>query len=279
MKIAGSGSSMMAASLIQHTGPAQLACHGLRHRVGSAPGLEILRGIDLVANSGELIGICGPNGAGKSTLLRHLGGLLAPTAGNVVLNGQSIQAIHPRHLARQISFLHQDTTLPFAFPVPEVVLMGRHPWQSSFSAWSEYDRTIVEAALAAADCSREAGKFVTALSGGERQRVMIARVLAQDTPVVLLDEPTASLDVRHTVKILQLARSLAQAGKLVIMVLHDLRAAARYCSRLCLMFEGQIIADGEPTEVLHEGHIAYAYGITARTFRNPVDQWDYYTLD
>ncbi len=270
---------MIASCLIQHTEPVELICHEIFYRVGARRDQAILRGIDLDARSGEIIGICGPNGAGKSTLLRHLGGLLQPDSGSIRINGQALPSIHLRQLARQISFLHQDTAVPFAFPVPDVVLMGRHPWQSTLNAWTDNDRAIVTAALEATESTNETGKLVTALSGGERQRVMIARVLAQDTPVVLLDEPTASLDVRHSVQILQLARDLARSGKLVIMVLHDLRAAARYCSRLCLMVEGRIVADGEPADVLHEGHIAYAYGISARTFRNPIDQWDFYTLD
>lgn len=269
---------MIPARLSSTVRPVALTCRQLGYRVGPTPGYEILHQVDFAARGGELIGICGPNGAGKSTLLRLLGGLLEPTAGSVQLDGGNVRSIKPRRLARDISFLHQDTVLPFAFPVRDVVLMGRHPYQSSIlSAWSADDLAIVNACLEAADCMDEADKLVTNLSGGERQRVMIARLLAQDTPVVLLDEPTASLDIRHTITILELARSLAAAGKLVVIVLHDLRAAARYCSRLCLMVEGRLVADGNPAEVLHEGHIAYAYGIRARTFTNPIGQWDYYT--
>jgi ABC-type cobalamin/Fe3+-siderophores transport system ATPase subunit len=267
---------MMSPHLTLNTMPVEINCQDLGYHVGPPPGLDILKQVSFTGQNGELIGICGPNGAGKSTLLRQLGGLIEPSAGSVCLNGQSVRAYKPRKLARLVSFLHQDTVMPFAFPSHEVVLMGRHPYQSSLAAWSAQDMAYVEACMAAADCQDEADKLVTTLSGGERQRVMIARLLAQDTPVILLDEPTASLDIRHTQNILKLARDLADAGKLVIMVIHDLRAAARFCTRICLMVQGHLVADGQPADVLHEGHIAYAYGVRAHTFQNPVGQWDYY---
>ncbi len=254
-----------------------ILCQGVTYRVGGKDGKRILTHLDFHADYGEIIGICGPNGAGKSTFLRALGGLLKPQEGSILINSQAISQIKPRSLARQLSFLPQDTTVPFDFRAREIVMMGRHPYSSSLAAWSEEDAAIVERAMVAAECEREADQLVTTLSGGERQRVMIARLLAQDTPIVLLDEMTANQDIRHASQLLELAGKLAAAGKLVIMVLHDLRAAARICSRVCLMHEGKIVADGDPADVLHEGHIAYVYGIKVMTFTNPFGQWDYDT--
>ena len=254
-----------------------ISCQGVIYRVGGKPGKTILSNLDFHADYGEIIGICGPNGAGKSTFLKTLGGLIKPQEGTILVNGREIGQIKPRSLARQLSFLPQDTTVPFDFQAREIVLMGRHPYASSLAAWSAEDEAIVQQAMVDAECEQEADQLVTTLSGGERQRVMVARLLAQDTPIVLLDEMTANQDIRHASQLLELAGKLASAGKLVIMVLHDLRAAARVCTRVCLMHEGRIVADGNPTDVLHEGHIAYVYGIGVKTFTNPFGQWDYDT--
>ena len=259
------------------THPATITCQGVTYRVGGKDGRTILTNLDFHAECGEIIGICGPNGAGKSTFLRTLGGLIKPQQGTILINGQAIDQIKPRNLARQLSFLPQDTTVPFDFRAKEIVLMGRHPYASSLAAWSDEDLAIVHQAMIDAECDKEADQLVTTLSGGERQRVMVARLLAQDTPIVLLDEMTANQDIRHASQLLELASKLAAAGKLVIMVLHDLRAAARVCSRVCLMHNGRIVADGNPADVLHEGHIAYVYGIQVKTFTNPFGQWDYDT--
>jgi iron complex transport system ATP-binding protein len=172
----------------------------------------ILDHVNLTARAGEIVGICGPNGAGKSTLLRVLAGLAGPVGGEVRINGRLLAQYHPRQLARQLSFLPQDTTVPFDFRAREIVLMGRHPYASSLAAWSDEDQTVARRCLELADCAAEAEQFVTTLSGGERQRVMIARLLAQDTPIVLLDEMTASQDINHASQLLKLTQSLAKAG-------------------------------------------------------------------
>lgn len=262
-----------------NTTPVNLESRDLSYQVGHETKKTILDKVSFKAHSGEFIGIVGPNGAGKTTLLRALGGLIAPSGGEALIDGRPLQQIHPRELARICSYMHQDTVLPFAFPVREVVMMGRHPYHSSFGAESPQDNAYVKACMVAAGCDEDADKLVTVLSGGERQRVMLARVLAQDTPLMLLDEPTSSLDIRHANEAFLLTRQLAEAGKLVIAVMHDLRAAAKYCHRLFLIHEGQLVADGEPEDVLHEGHITYAFGIRANTFKNPLGQWDYYVDD
>jgi iron complex transport system ATP-binding protein len=262
-----------------NTQPVSLECKDLCYQAGSEKKQVILENISFSAKSGEFIGIVGPNGAGKSTLLRQIGGFLKPASGEVSINSRAVPQIPPKEMAHLCTYMHQDTAMPFAFPVRDVVMMGRHPYSSGLSAYSAADAAYVEDCLNAADCQEIAGKLITELSAGERQRVMFARALAQDTPMLLLDEPAASLDIRYANEVHLLARHLAEAGKLVLMVMHDLRAAAKYCSRLSLIYQGKLVADGDPEDVLHEGHITYAYDIRATTFKNPAGQWDYYVDD
>ena len=258
-----------------NTHPVQIQCEQLSYVVGRDQPLTILKSVSFAAESGSFIGIVGPNGAGKTTLLRQIGGLIRPTEGQILCNGRRIDHHKPRDYARICSYMHQDTVVPFDFPVRDIVMMGRHPYATAMAAFSTADKAYVEQCMAVAGCLADADKRVTALSGGERQRVMFARALAQDTPLVLLDEPTSSLDIRHANELFLVIRQLAAAGKLVIAVMHDLRAAAKYCSRLFLMVHGQLVAAGDPEDVLHEGHISYAFGIKAQTFRNPMGNWDY----
>ena len=239
------------------------------------PAVRIVHDITKSWKPGEFFGICGPNGAGKTTLIRLLGGLLKPTAGSVRLQGNELNRLNPREIARQVAFMHQDTRVPFDFTVREVVLFGRHPYASPLQGHTAADERRAMECLAEVGCQHLAERPANTLSGGERQRIMLARVLAQDTPILLLDEPTASLDIRYSLDVYETCQRLAREGRLVIAVLHDLRAAARYCTRVCLMDGGTIVADGDPEEVLHEGHIAYVYGIKVMTYRNPVGDWDY----
>lgn len=258
-----------------NTQPVHLESLELGYTVGRDNPLTILNSVSFTADSGSFIGIVGPNGAGKTTLLRQLGGLIRPTDGYVLMNGRRVDHYMPREYARLCSYMHQDTVVPFDFPVRDIVMMGRHPYATALAAFSEADQAYTELCMEAAGCLPDADKRVTALSGGERQRVMFARALAQDTPMLLLDEPTSSLDIRHANEVFHVIRHLAAAGKLVIAVMHDLRAAAKYCSRLFLMVHGQLVAAGDPEDVLHEGHISYAFGIRAKTFTTPMGNWDF----
>ena len=239
----------------------------------------ILRGVDFRARAGEFVGIVGPNGAGKTTLLKALAGLL-PVEGTVSVSAggplRPLSAWSSRELAQTVSFMHQDTAVPFAFTAREVVAMGRQPWLGRFSSPAAADRERVDDAIRRAGCEEYADRCVLELSGGERQRVMLARALAQDTPLLFLDEPTASLDVRHALRVFKLCRELTGQGRCVVAVLHDLRQAASACSRLCLLLDGEVLADGEPEEVLSAENIRRAYGVRAHIFHNPVGQWDYY---
>lgn len=258
--------------------PPILSCSGLACQVGGSSGQPVTRIVHDIEKSwkpGEFFGICGPNGAGKTTLLRLLGGLAKPTSGSVRLQGTDLKQLHPHEIARQIAYMHQDTQVPFDFTVREVVLFGRHPYANPLQGISSVDEKKARDCLIEVGCDHLADRPVNTLSGGERQRVMLARVLAQDTPILLLDEPTSSLDIRFSLDVYETCQTLARNGHLVIAVLHDLRAAARYCTRVCLMDGGTIVADGDPEEVLHEGHIAYVYGIKVMTYRNPAGVWDY----
>ena len=253
----------------------ELKAENLSYEVGNDKPLAILRDVSFSAQSGSFVGVVGPNGAGKTTLLRQIGGLIRPSGGQIIYNGQPVQQFKPRTYARLCSYMHQDTVVPFDFSVRDVVMMGRHPYASAMAAYSAADYTYTSQCMELAGCMPDADKRVTTLSGGERQRVMFARALAQDTPLILLDEPTSSLDIRHASEVFLVIRRLAAAGKLVIAVLHDLRAAAKYCDQLFLMVHGQLVAWGDPQDVLHEGHIRYAFEIEAKTFLNPLGNWDY----
>ena len=240
---------------------------------GSGETIAVLRGVDFQAGAGTFTGIVGPNGAGKTTLLRALAGLL-PAAGEIRLDGKPVSSYPPRVLARKIAYMHQDTTVPFDFTAAQVVAMGRSPWIGAFAVPSPSDPRVTSA-MTQAGCAELASRPASRLSGGERQRVMLARALAQDTPCLLLDEPTASLDIRHACEAFRLCRTAAAEGRLVTAVLHDLRQAARFCSRLFLMKEGRVLASGPPEEVLTPEKIGEAYGVKALVFRNPAGEWDY----
>ena len=239
--------------------------------------VEIVRKASFSAKNGELIGICGPNGAGKSTLLRALSGLI-PSSGDIRINEKNLKDYKRRDLARILSYMHQDTYLPFSFFVRDVVAMGRFPYHKAMSEPDKADMDIIDESMRLSGCFDYSEKYVTELSGGERQRVMLARVLAQAAPMIFLDEPTSAQDIRHAEETMSLLRSLADKGKTVVAVLHDLRLAARYCTKAALMFKGDVVAYGEPEDVFHEVHLEYVFHVKASTFRNPAGQWDYFTI-
>lgn len=232
----------------------------------------ILQGVSFGVDPGEVVGLVGPNGAGKSTLLRCLGGLW-PSQGTIRLEGDDLRSLRPGEVALRAALLHQDSHLPFPFPVETVVMMGRYPHQRRFRPESAEDRQKVQSVMAYTDIEALAGRPLDQLSGGERQRVFFAKVLAQDTPLLLLDEPSASLDLTHQEQIFQYAQTLASEGKTVVVAVHDLRLAARYCHRVLLLHQGRLLAEGVPEDVLTPQNLASAYGVAVKVYRDPVTGW------
>jgi len=211
-------------------------------------GARILSGVDLAVSGGEVVALVGPNGAGKSTLLGVLSGDLEPDGGAVLLDGRPIAARPARELARERAVLLQRQGLAFGFRVEEVVRMGRAAWHRTPAA--DQDDRLVEESMERAEVAPLALRLFPTLSGGEQARVSFARVLAQAAPVLLLDEPTAALDIRHQEAVLAVARSTAALGAAVVVVLHDLSLAAAYADRVCLLSAGTVAADGPPGQVL-----------------------------
>ena len=217
----------------------------------------ILSDVAFSAERGQVTGIIGPNGAGKSTLLRGVW-LDAGTS--------------DRQRARQMAVVPQDTTMSFDFSVAEVVQFGRHPHVSRFQQFTDSDRQIVEDSLARVGIEHLREKSVNQISGGERQLVHVARAIAQDTPVLLCDEPTSALDLKHQVRVLNLLREQAQEEKTVVVVLHDLTLAARYCDRLVLMAERNVAATGPPEAVLSPELVSEVYGVPVDIRPDPVTE-------
>lgn len=221
----------------------------------------LIRGASLRLCPGRLTAFVGPNGAGKTTLLRVLAGLWEPTEGSVTLDGWDLRSFHPRERARHIALVPQNTHMGFAFTVWDVVMMGRHPHRGRFQQESDEDRRRVSAALARTDTLHLTDRLVTELSGGERQRVTIARSLATEADVLLLDEPTANLDVAHALQILELLRELAAGGQTVALAIHDLNAAARCAAEVVLVHEGRIMASGPPHDVLTDTALRSVFSV------------------
>ena len=219
----------------------------------------VLSDVSLAVRPGEMLGVIGPNGSGKSTLLRLLSGVLEPTAGEILVHGRRLPDYVRRDLARQVAVVPQDTVIEFPFSVTEVVLMGRSPHLGGFAFEGDRDVAAARDAMARTGVVHLADRSIHALSGGERQRVVLARALAQDTPILLLDEPGAFLDIRHEVEIYDLLRDLQGDGKSIITVLHDLNLAALYCERVALLQRGRLFRLGTPAEVITYAALTEVY--------------------
>ncbi|HHX74134.1 MAG TPA: heme ABC transporter ATP-binding protein [Firmicutes bacterium] len=231
----------------------------------------VLDGTTFYVPQGSFLGIIGPNGGGKTTLLKLLSRLLQPQGGCILLGGQPLAAFTRKSLARNLAVVAQDTTASYQFSVEDVVLMGRAPYLGRFQSESLADYEIVHHALAVTGCTHLRERPVTELSGGERQRVMIARALAQQPKVLLLDEPTAHLDIGYQQEILDLLKHLSTSeGLTVVAVLHDLNLAAYFCQELVLVHNGRIHACGHPARVLTPEHLEEVYGIRVLVTPHPV---------
>nr|WP_208402245.1 ABC transporter ATP-binding protein [Sphingomonas oligoaromativorans] len=224
---------------------------------------RVLAGIDTEMTGGGLIGVIGPNGAGKSTLARAMLGLLKPLSGRVLLDGAEVGTLRPADRARTIAYLPQGQTLHWPLSVERLVALGRMPHLAPFSRLSAADTAAIEAAMAATGTLDLRTRDATELSGGERARVMLARALAVEAQALIADEPLASLDPSHQMEMMELLAERARAGTLVVVVLHDLTMAARFCDRLLLLSQGRLMADGSPDTVLTDAALAEVYGITA----------------
>lgn len=219
----------------------------------------LLENINFVAQPGVVTGLIGPNGAGKSTLLAAIAGDLPVARGSITVAGHNPSTSTPRTLSQARAVMLQDVGVSFQFFVRDIVAMGRRPWKGTPA--EAHDPQIIDAALAAVDCTHLEARDIVTLSGGERARVALARVLAQNTPVVLLDEPTAALDIKHQERVLSLVRTLAhEAGVTVIVVVHDLGAAAAYCDNIVCLADRTVAAAGTVEEVFTDQTLTDIYG-------------------
>lgn len=235
-------------------------------------GAEILDQIDIAIPDGKITALIGANGSGKSTLLRALGRILQPLAGTIFLDGQSIATLPSREIARKLALLPQSPVSPDGLTVRLLCRFGRHPHKGMLSRLSRRDEEIVEEALAAVGLSNLSERPLDRLSGGQRQRAWIAMALAQETPILLLDEPTTYLDIAHQIEVLDLLRELnRKRGRTIVMVLHDLNQASQYADHLIAIGHGRIYAAGRPADMLTPELIKEVFGIDSLIIPHPID--------
>ena len=232
---------------------------------------SLFRAFGLSIAKGEMTGLLGPNGTGKTTLVRLASGQLKPRSGRILLGERDLVSLAARERAQQVAVVPQETHLSFNYTVDEVVMMGRAPHQGLLGVERPVDRERVELALECTDAAELTGRSFHRLSGGERQRVVIARALAQEPTVLLLDEPTAFLDLKHRVIVYDLLTQLnSETGLTLVVVSHDINLIARHCRRLVLLDRGVVTADGTPEEVLTPDKIREVYGVEAEVRTDPV---------
>ena len=212
----------------------------------------IISGINADIHTGELVGIIGRNGAGKSTLLKTIRGLLPAKAGKVLYFGQPLDSYGEKELARRVAYLQQNVETGFGYTGLDIVLTGRYPYMKWWESETDEDKSLARDCMSYTGTLDLAERPVTEVSGGQKQRILLAKVLAQQTPVLFLDEPTTGLDMVYREEIFRFARELANMGKTILMVIHELDLAAAYCSRSFLLGEGKLLADGCPDEVFTE---------------------------
>ena len=229
----------------------------------------VVRGLDVEIPDGEFTVIVGPNGCGKSTLLKALARTMRPAAGQVLLDGRAIGSYRSKEVARRLALLPQNPIAPDTITVRDLVARGRFPHTTLLRQWSAKDEAAVRAAMAETETTELADRPVSELSGGQRQRVWLAVVLAQQTDIVLLDEPTTFLDIGHQYEVLELCSSLQSSGRTFVAVLHDLNQAARFATNLIIMADGAIVASGPPRTVMTESTISTVFGLSCRVIDDP----------
>ncbi|MBN2235228.1 MAG: ABC transporter ATP-binding protein [Opitutales bacterium] len=227
---------------------------------------HILKGVDLELRRGEVIGLVGANGSGKSTFLKAILQFIPRKQGTIEILGRKVESYEPTELARKVAYLAQENECRWPITVARLVALGRIPYQKPWQENSEEDWNIVHEAMKTVAVDHLAGRAVTRLSGGERHRVLFARALASEPEILLADEPTTGLDPYHQLHLMELLRGQAQSGRSVVVVLHDLTQAARFCDRLILLKDGAVLASGTPAHVVSSAHLLSAYGIEAKSF-------------
>ncbi len=224
--------------------------------------IPVLGGVDIEISHGEIVGVMGANGTGKSTLLKLMSGALTPTRGKIVLLGEELSLLSAKQRARRIAIVPQESNIPFSFSALEIVLMGRAPYLPPFGFESKGDVRQAHAAMERTDCIELADRDINTLSGGERQRVILARALAQCPELLLLDEPTSFLDIRHTAEFTDVLRKLNRtSGITIVCAIHDLNLAASFCHRIIFIKDGGVIADGDVGEIIDRDIIRNAFDI------------------
>ncbi|NQX26943.1 ABC transporter ATP-binding protein [Microbacteriaceae bacterium VKM Ac-2854] len=229
----------------------------------------IIQRLDIEIPDDSFTVIIGPNACGKSTLLRSLAHLLKPSKGAVLLDGANITSFAAKEIARRVGLLPQTSIAPDGITVIDLVSRGRYPHQSLLKQWSKADEEAVTAAMAATNTTELASRGVDELSGGQRQRVWVAMALAQETPLLLLDEPTTYLDITHQVELLDLFTRLNREGRTLVAVLHDLNQAARYATHLIAMKDGRVIAQGHPSDIVTAELVYEVFGLRCRIIDDP----------
>ena len=229
----------------------------------------ILQDIDFAVGEGEFVGIIGPNGAGKSTLLKSLRGM-NPATGTIKVFDKDLHRLSEKEIARNVAYMQQEMNTGFGFSAKQVVLAGRYPYLAWWQNESEDDVAIAEKYMNFTGVLHLADKDINRMSGGEKQRVLLAKVLTQETNLIFLDEPTASLDLTYQEEIFRQCKELCHEGKTILIVVHDIRLAAKFCSRLILLNEGKILADGSPSDVITVKNLQQAYKMSAAVFHNDV---------
>jgi iron complex transport system ATP-binding protein len=242
---------------------------GARHLQAGYEGRKVIEDLTVDIPDGSFTVIIGPNACGKSTLLRSLSRLLAPKQGSIVLDGGDIARYKAKELARIVGLLPQTSTAPDGITIVDLVSRGRHPHRSMFNSWTAEDEAAVREALARTGLTDLSRRYVDELSGGQRQRVWIALSLAQQTPILLLDEPTTYLDLSHQLDVLDLCRSLNAEGRTLVAVLHDLNQSARYATHLIAMKAGQVVATGHPSEVVTAELVQEVFGVSSIVIEDP----------
>ncbi len=239
----------------------------------------VLQDANLSIEEGELVGLIGPNGSGKTTLLKLISGVLRPCQGGIWLNGLNLRHLKRKAVAQRVAMVPQQFHMPFAFRVEEVVALGRTPFLKMLSDGGRTERDIVSQAIEAIGVKPLAQRFFNELSGGERQKVVLAMALAQQSRLLLLDEPTAHLDINHQVEILQLVRNLnEEQGTTIVAAMHDLNLASLYFHRLVLLKEGSIFADGTPNEVLTPQLIQEVFSASVQVGQHPLANVPYVVI-